>query len=68
MTGVILLHHRPSKRMMVMPFRVVLCGGMTDDGGNSLAPSPIKTHDGAAFSRCMARWKSLPEVTDGGRL
>ena len=68
MTGVILLHHRPSKRMMVMPFRVVLCGGMTDDGGNSLVPSSIKTDEGATISRCIMRWKSLPEVTDGGRL
>ena len=24
--------------------------------GNSLVPSPIKTKDGAAISRCMARW------------
>ena len=54
--------------MMVQPFRIVLRGGMTDDGGNSLVPSPIKTDDGAAISRRIARWKSQPEVTDGGRL
>ena len=30
--------------------------GMTDDGGNSLVPSPIKTDDGAAISRRIARW------------
>ena len=46
----------PSKRMMVLRFRVVLCGGMTDDGGNFAAPSPIKTNDGAALSRRIARW------------
>ena len=46
----------PSKRMMVMRFRVVLRGGMTDDGGNFLASSPIKTDDGAAVSRRIARW------------
>ena len=57
----------PSKRMMVLRFRVVLCGGMADDGGNFAAPSPIKTDDGAAVSRCMARWKSQPEVTGDGR-
>ena len=28
MTGVTLLHHPPSKRMMVLRFRVILCGGM----------------------------------------
>ena len=27
---------------MVLRFRVVLCGGMTDDGGNFAAPSPSK--------------------------
>ena len=37
-----MLHHRPSKRMMVLRFRVVLCGGMADDGGNFAAPSPSK--------------------------
>ncbi len=42
-------------------------GGMTDDGGNFAAPSPIKTNDGAAISRCIARWKSRPEVTGDGR-
>ena len=46
----------PSKRMMVLRFRVVLCGGMTDGGGNFAAPSPIKTNDGAALSRRIARW------------
>ena len=67
MTGITLLHHRPSKRMMALRFRVVLRGGMADGGGNFAASSPIKTDDGAAISRCIARWKSLPEVTDGGR-
>ena len=42
MMGVTLLHHRPSKRMMVLRFRVVLCGGMADDGGIFAAPSPSK--------------------------
>ena len=28
MTGITLLHHHPSKRMMVLRFRVILCGGM----------------------------------------
>ena len=56
MMGVTLLHHRPSKRMMVLRFRVVLRGGMTDDRGNFAAPSPIKTDDGAAVSRRIARW------------
>ena len=42
MTRVISLHHRPSKRMMVLQFRVVLRGGRTDDGGNFAAPSPSK--------------------------
>ena len=28
--------------MMVLRFRVVLCGGMADDGGNFAAPSPSK--------------------------
>ena len=85
MTGVTLLHHHPSKRMMVLRFRVVLHGGMADDGGNFAAPSPskrmmvlrfrvvlrggmvdgggnfaapspIKTDDGAAVSRRIARW------------
>ena len=65
--GVTLLHHRPSKRMIVLWFRVVLHGGMADDGGNFLAPSPIKTDDGAAISRCIVRWKSQPEVTGDGR-
>ena len=37
-----MLHHHPSKRMMVLQFRVVLCGGMADGGGNFLAPSPSK--------------------------
>ena len=46
----------PSKRMMVLRFRVVLRGGMADDGGNFAAPSPIKTNDGAAISRRIARW------------
>ena len=54
--GVISLHHHPSKRMMARQFRVVLCGGMADDGDNFAAPSPIKTNDGAAISRCMAWW------------
>ena len=67
MAGVTLLHHRPSKRMMVLRFRVVLRGGMADDGGNFAAPSPIKTNDGAAVSRRIARWKSRPEVTGDGR-
>ena len=57
----------PSKRMMAPQFRVVLRGGMADDGGNFAAPSPIKTDDGAAISRCIARWKSRPEVTGDGR-
>ena len=56
MTGVTLLHHRPSKRMIARQFRVVLCGGIADDGGNFAAPSPIKTNDGAAISRRIARW------------
>ena len=56
MAGVTLLHHRPSKRMMVLRFRVVLHGGMADDGDNFAAPSPIKTDDGAAISRRIARW------------
>ena len=54
MTRVTLLHHRPSKRMMVLRFRVVLCDGMTDDGGNFAAPSPIKTNDGTAISHRIA--------------
>ncbi|WP_277072957.1 hypothetical protein [Segatella oulorum] len=53
--------------MMVLRFCVVLCGGMTDDGGNFAAPSPIKTNDGAAISRRIVLWKSQPEVTDDGR-
>ena len=53
--------------MMVLRFRVVLHGGMADDGGNFLAPSPIKTNDGAAVSRRIVRWKKQPEVTDDGR-
>ena len=57
----------PSKQMMARQFRVVLRGGMADDGGNFAAPSPIKTNDGAAISRRIARWKSQPEVTDDGR-
>ena len=36
--------------------------------GNSLVPSPIKTDEGAVISYRIARWKSLPEVIDGGRL
>ena len=55
MTGVTLLHHRPSKRMMALRFRVVLCDGMADDGGNFAAPSPIKTDDGVTISRRIAR-------------
>ena len=51
MTGVTLLHHRPSKRMMVLRFRVVLRGGIVDDEGNFAAPSPIKTDDGVTVSR-----------------
>ena len=46
----------PSKRMMVLRFRVVWRGGMVDGGGNFAAPSPIKTDDGAAISRRIARW------------
>ena len=42
MMGVTLLHHRASKQMMVLRFRVVLYGGMADDGGNFAAPSPSK--------------------------
>ena len=64
MAGVTLLHHRPSKRMMVLRFRVVLRGGMADDRGNFAAPSPIKRNDGAAISRRIVWWKSQPEVTD----
>ena len=56
MTGITLLHHQPSKRMMVLRFRVILCGGMTDDGGNFAASSPIKTNDGAAVSCHIVRW------------
>ena len=56
MAGITLLHHRPLKRMMVLRFRVILCGGMTDDGDNFAAPSPIKTDDGAAISCRIARW------------
>ena len=63
-----MLHHPPSKRMMVLRFRVILCGGMADGGDNFAAPSPIKTDEGAVISYRIARWKSLPEVTDGGRL
>jgi len=52
--------------MMARQFRVVLCGGMADGGGNFAAPSPIKTNDGAAIS-CRIVWrKSQPEVTDDG--
>ena len=40
--GVISLHHRPSKRMMARQFRVVLRGGIADDGDNFAAPSPSK--------------------------
>ena len=40
---------------------------MTDGGDNFAAPSPIKTNDGAAVSRRIARWKSQPEVTGDGR-
>ena len=58
MTGVTLLHHRLSKRMMVLRFRVVLRGGMADDRGNFAAPSVIKTNDGAAISRRIAWWNS----------
>ena len=32
MTGITLLHRRPTKRMMALRFRVVLRGGMADDG------------------------------------
>jgi len=53
--------------MMAPQFRVVLCGGMTDGGGNFAAPSTIKTDDGAAISRCIARWKSRLKVTGDGR-
>ena len=42
MTGVTLLHHRPSKRMMVLRFRVVLRGGMVDGGGTLLHHRPSK--------------------------
>ena len=62
-----MLHHRPSKRMMARQFRVVLRGGITDDGGNFAAPSRIKTNDGAAISRRIVLWKSQPKVTDDGR-
>ena len=48
----------PSKRTMVLRFRVVLCGGMTDDGGSFAAPSPIKTNDGTAIPRRIARWNN----------
>ena len=41
---------------MALLFRVAWRGGMTDDGGNFLASSPIKTDDGAAVSRRIARW------------
>ena len=42
---------------MISPqFRVVLCGGMTDDEDNFAAPSPIKTNDVTAISRCIMRW------------
>ena len=58
MTGITLLHRRPTKRMMALRFRVVLRGGMADDGDNFAAPSPIKTNDGAAISRRIARWKN----------
>ena len=68
MTEGSLLHHRPSKRKMVQPFRGAWRGGMTDDGSNSLVPSPIKMDNSAVISYRIARWKSLPEVTDGGRL
>ena len=53
--------------MMARQFRVVLRGGMADDGDNFAAPSPIKTDDGAAISRPIVRWKSRPKVTDDGR-
>ena len=62
------MYHRPSKRMMAQPFRGAWRGGMTDGGGNLLVPSPIKTDDGAVISYRIARWKRLPEVTDGGCL
>ena len=62
-----MLHHHPSKRMMVLQFRVVLHGGMADGGGNFAAPSPTKTNDGAAILCRIVRWKSQPEVTDDGR-
>ena len=42
MMGVTLLHHHPSKRMMVLRFRVAWRGGMVDGGGNFAAPSPSK--------------------------
>ena len=53
--------------MMARQFRVVLRGGITDDGGNFAAPSRIKTNDGAAISRRIVLWKSQPKVTDDGR-
>ena len=53
--------------MMALLFRVAWRGGMADDGGNFAAPSVIKTNDGTAISRRIARWKSQPEVTDDGR-
>ena len=53
--------------MMALLFRVAWRGGMADDGGNFAAPSPIKTENGAALSRRIARWKSQLEVTGDGR-
>ncbi|WP_276792493.1 hypothetical protein [Segatella oulorum] len=43
--------------MMVRQFRVVLCDGMADDGGNFAAPSPIKTDDGVTVSRRIV-WRN----------
>ena len=45
MTGVILLYHRPSKRMMVQPFRGAWRGGMTDGGATS--PTPFRAYSPA---------------------
>ena len=43
--------------MMAPQFRVVLCGGMADDGDNFAAPSTIKTNDVTAIS-CHIVWRN----------
>ena len=44
--------------MMVLRFRVVLCGGMADDGGNFAAPSPSKRMMALRFRVVLlAEWR-----------